>query len=177
MEKTISSKIVFTCPIFKVEETEVELPNGRRENRWYVLKKDAVGVIALDSDGKILLTKEYRSAAADVCWRIPAGGVKEGESPEDAARREMREEIGLDCKNLTMLLEAKSQSASIKQKSYFYLAKNLISSPLESGEWEHIEVVRKRPDEVIELIHKGEISGNIAVALLKAIDLIRLSLG
>ncbi|MBZ5651634.1 MAG: NUDIX hydrolase [Acidobacteriia bacterium] len=113
MEKLISSRIVFECPIFKVEEAEVEIPNGRRELRWYVVKRDAVGIIPVDAAGHILLTKEYRSAAGEIRWRIPAGGVQEGELPEDAARRELREEIGYDCHELVPILRAKESFRSV----------------------------------------------------------------
>src|SRR5687767_10613843 len=108
MEKIISSEIVFRCPVFVVEKAEVELPDGRRQERWYAVKNDAVGIVAIDDQGKILLTKEYRSAAGEVKWRIPAGGLKDGETPENGARRELREETGLDAKNLDRFLVKKS---------------------------------------------------------------------
>jgi 8-oxo-dGTP pyrophosphatase MutT (NUDIX family) len=166
MEKLISSKIVFECPVFKVEEAEIELPNGVREPRWYVVKRNAVGIIPLDSDGRILLTREYRSAAGEVRWRIPAGGVRDDETPEDAAHRELREEVGLDCKKLDLILDRSSPSGMIKQRTFFYLASELFASPLKSGEWEQIEIIPKRLDEVGQLLGTGEIEGNIAAALM-----------
>ncbi len=74
MEKVLSSKIVFECPIFKVEECEVELPSGKVEKRWYILRRDAVAVVPITKDGKVVLIKEYRSAYGGLalvvtCWR------------------------------------------------------------------------------------------------------------
>ena len=173
MERVISSKIVFECPIFKVEEAEVELPEGKREPRWYVVKRDAVGVVAVDATGRIILLREYRSAAGEVRWRIPAGGVKDGENIQVAARRELREEIGMDANQLSLILEAKNPSAMIKQKTHFYLAKDLFPSPLKSGEWEEISVVTRHPEEVMNLVTSGEFEGSMAIALKKAIEMIR----
>ncbi len=169
MEKVIFSEIVFCCPIFKVERAEVELPDGRREERWYAVKNDAVGIVAINDEGNILLTREYRSAAGEVRWRIPAGGLKDDELPEDGARRELREETGLDAQNLELFLIKKSPSGWIKQSSHFFLANNLFDSPLESGEYENIDIIPTSPSEVLNKIQKGEIQGSIAEALKEAV--------
>jgi ADP-ribose pyrophosphatase len=172
MEKVLESKIVFECPIFKVEEADVEVPGGKREKRWYVVKRDAIGVVAIDGDGRVLLTREYRSAAGEVRWRIPAGGVRPGESPEAAAHRELREETGYDCSVLEPLVHIKDPSAMIKQVSHFFLARQLFKSPLDSGEWEQIDVVPSDADDVRQLLNNGELRGGIAAALSKAIEVL-----
>lgn len=173
MEKTLSSKIVFECPVFKVEEALVELPDGRTAQRWYVVKRDAVGVVPVSEAGEILLLREYRSAAAQYSWRIPAGGVEEGELPSDAARREMREEIGFDCTELEPLLQARSPSGTIKQLSHFFLARGLFASAVKNDEGEDIEVVRMKVGDVETLLNAGEVQGNIAGALRAAINVLR----
>lgn len=168
MENILSSEIVFTCPLFKVEYSKVELPNGTIEDRWYVIKNDAVGIIAIDTSNNILLTREYRSASKEIRWRIPAGGLKDEEIPENGARRELREETGYDSENIELLFTKKIPSGWIKQSSHFFLAKNLFASPLKSNEYENIEIIPTSIDLAIQKVKEGEIGGNIGEAILEA---------
>lgn len=173
MEILRSSKIVFECPVFKVEEATVELRDGQIASRWYVVKRDAVGVVPISDTGDVLLIREYRSAAGEYCWRIPAGGVNEGEVPAEAARREMREEIGFDATQLETLLETHSRSATIKQVSHFFLAHGLrrVDGPQDPGE--DIELRPTAVGDVERLLSDGAIEGNVAVALRAALKRIR----
>lgn len=169
MEKRLGHKVVYECPDFRVEEVEVEVPTGKQETRWYVVKRDSVGIVPITGDGKIMLTREYRSAVGEVQWRIPAGSIEDGESPGKAAQRELREEVGFDAKSIEPLLETNDPSAIIKQRSYFFIAKGLFSSPLEAGEWEGIEIAPQTVQQTKDLIARAEVNSNIAKALLAAI--------
>lgn len=169
MEKRINGRVVYTCPQFTVEEVVVEVPGGKKETRWYVIKRDAVGIVPITDDGKILMTREYRSAAGEVQWRIPAGGINDNEEPLDAAHRELREETGFDAKSIEVLVQTADPSAIIKQKSYFFLARGLFESALDAGEWEGIELAPQTPDEVRALIATAQVNSNISKALLAAI--------
>lgn len=170
MEKQISSKIVFECPIFKVEEAQVKLNTGKIEKRWYVIKPDAVGVVAIDNKDNILLTREYRSAAQKTVWRIPGGGMKGKETPEETAIRELREETGYSARKLTLILTKGPRSAWIKQNSYFFLAKELFPDPLKDEETEFIKVIPMSKKQVENLVKRGEVNGDILEALTKALE-------
>lgn len=172
MEKRLGHTVVYSCPQFNIEEVAVQVPGGLQETRWYVVKRDAVGIVPITDDGKILMTREYRSAVGEVQWRIPAGGINDGEQPLEAAHRELREETGYDAKTIKPLLETNDPSAIIKQKSYFFLATGLFSSPLDAGEWEGIELAPQTPDQVRNLIAAAQINSNIARALLAALKIL-----
>lgn len=165
MEKIIHSEIVFRCPIFSVEYAKVETHFSKVEERWYVLKNNAVGIIALNQENEIILLKEFRSGAQEIQWRIPAGSINPGESPEVAARRELREEIGLDSNNLIFFKEFKNSTGWIKQSSLFYVAKDLFNSSLKSDESEFIEIKPTPISIVKKLLKENEIKGNISEAL------------
>jgi len=74
-------------------------PDGVRDEHAYVDAGDddtpeAVAVVALTTDGDVVLVEQYRPTFGDACVECPAGGVREGESFAAAARRELREETG-----------------------------------------------------------------------------------
>jgi ADP-ribose pyrophosphatase len=62
---------------------------------------DAVAIVAITSDSKILLVSQYRPPLDSTCLELPAGLIDKGESPEIAALRELREETGFGCNNST----------------------------------------------------------------------------
>ncbi len=166
MEKTISSKIVYQCPIFEVEEAEVELPDGSRAKRWYVVRKDAVLVICV-RDQKIIFLREFRSASQSIEWRLPSGGVEEGEEPLGAAIRETREEIGLEPLDLKLLKTFNNPSSTIKQKAHCFVATEFKQNSLETGEPEEKfnETKELTFEEAKTLLDQGEFSASIEKSL------------
>lgn len=167
MEKTLSTKIVYECPIFKVEEARVELPDGSKAKRWYVVKNDAVIVICV-RDEKIILLREFRSASQSVEWRLPAGGVKDGEEPVDAGVRETREEIGLEPLYIKLLKTFNNPSSTIKQKVHCFVATKFKENPLNSGEPEEkLNEIKELPfEEVKKLLNDGLFSSSLASSLI-----------
>ena len=89
----ISRDTVFTCPFYEVNKETIKTPKGVFD--YYIIHKEppAVFVIAQESD-KILLVKQYRQQTRHTSYELPAGSMKQNESVEDAARRELHEETG-----------------------------------------------------------------------------------
>src|SRR3989344_7432691 len=166
MEKTISSKTVYQCPIFSVEEAEVELPDGSRAKRWHVVRKDAVLVICIKNQ-KIIFLREFRSASQSVEWRLPSGGVKDGEEPINAGIREAREEIGLEPLDIRLLKTFNNPSSTIKQKAHCFVATQFKENPLDTGEPEEKfnEIKELSFEEAKALLNDGEFSASIEKAL------------
>lgn len=166
MEKPISSKTVLECPIFKVEEARVELSDGSTATRWYVLTDDASFVIPVDNDGNIILIREWRSANQAYFIRIVAGKIDKEEKPEDAAMRELREEIGMGATSLEFFANIPAANGWQKQNKYFYIARGLYDAPLDTGDEDEMPTLHPTaPDKILEMIDKGEIIGDIALAL------------
>ena len=71
------------------------MPNGRTVTVDVVRHSRSVVLVPVPEPGKVILVRQYRYAVNAFLWELPAGSVDEGESPEEAARRECHEEIGL----------------------------------------------------------------------------------
>lgn len=80
---------------------KVELPEGYIVEKWHVLdfEREATAVIVENGKGEILFVEAYRYITDSLSWEIPAGGVDEGETIEDAAQREVLEETGYQTEN------------------------------------------------------------------------------
>jgi len=93
--ETLDSEEVFKGKVFSVSRDKVKMRNGRTVSVEVVRHPKSVVIVPVPEPGKVILIKQYRHAVNAALWELPAGSVDEGESPEDAARRECHEEIGL----------------------------------------------------------------------------------
>ena len=80
--------------VFVIERDEVTLPHGRTVKIDIVRHPKSVVLIPVPEAGHVVLIRQYRHPVGRWLWELPAGSVDEGESPEQAARRECHEEIG-----------------------------------------------------------------------------------
>lgn len=95
MEKTINSKEIFKGTFLHVLKDDVELENGARSTREFVLHPGAVAIVPITDDGKVILVEQYRYAIKQKLLEIPAGKFDSpDEDPLECAKRELREETG-----------------------------------------------------------------------------------
>jgi len=94
--KTLDTKQLLKHPRITIHEDDVELPNGNKTTYVHFGEAhDAAMVIAIDSDGKILLEKEYSYPPDEILLQLPGGGIHKNETPAQAAGRELAEEANL----------------------------------------------------------------------------------
>src|SRR3954447_25437003 len=101
---TLGTQPVYDNPWIAVREDRVVRPDGSPGIYGVVhFKNRAIGVLPVDEQGRIWLVGQYRYPLGAYSWEIPEGGAPEGESPVEAARRELREETGLRATHLERL--------------------------------------------------------------------------
>src|SRR5436190_11302177 len=88
-------KVVFSGRTFSVEVGPVRFPDGRDHVQEIVRHPPSIVLLPRATDGRFILVRQYRSPLARQTWEFPAGSLNAGETPEEAARRECEEEIGL----------------------------------------------------------------------------------
>jgi ADP-ribose pyrophosphatase len=93
--KTIHSEYHYKTPFGNLRKDTCQMPDGRVIDGYYVHEyADWVNAIVLTKEGKIVFVEQYRHPANDLFLEIPAGKMEEGETPEEAIIREVREETG-----------------------------------------------------------------------------------
>ena len=167
-EETLSRKVVFQGRAVGLRVDTVRTPSGRETTREIIEHADCIAVIALDGDEKVLLVQQFRKPVEQELLEIPAGGIDEGESPEDAVRREMREETGYLPQTVERLGGFYSAPGYATEYLYLYLATDLTPSQLFAEDTESISVVRVSLDQIPELISSGEICDAKSIAGLLA---------
>lgn len=102
--KILSRKEIFASPWVRLVSKEVEFAPGRQVEAYYSLSQaDYIAILAQTPSGLIPLVRQYRPAVAAYTWELPAGLLEAGEDPEQACRRELREETGLVAEQVTYL--------------------------------------------------------------------------
>ena len=93
--KILSSEYLVKRPWLTARRDVAELPDGRINHEYYVLEyPDWVNIIAITKDGKIVMERQYRHALGNTCYELPCGVIEKGETPLEAAKRELLEETG-----------------------------------------------------------------------------------
>ena len=136
-------------------------------------KNLAVGVIPIDEDNNTWLVGQYRFPLDEYHWEIPEGGCPMGESPLDAAKRELAEETGLTANNWLPLLETRLSNSVSDERGYIFVARDLQPGDTSPDPTEQLQVRKLPLQEAIDLVLKGEITDSLSVMGLLRLALIQ----
>jgi ADP-ribose diphosphatase len=155
--KTINSELRFQGRAFDVRQDDVRLPNGHVVRLDIVVHKGSVIMVPLDQEGRIWFTRQYRHAAQDNLLELPAGVIEDGETPEQSAGREIREEIGMAAGQLKELGAFYLAPGYATERMVAFLATGLTPSPLEPDEDELIQVEKIPVERALQLAETAEL--------------------
>jgi len=152
----IDSKKVFSGRVF-----DVTVDTVREADRTYVREvvhhRGSAVILPAFDDGTIALVRQYRHPAVKYLLELPAGGREDEERPEQAAARELEEELGLAAGKLEKLSEFFVSPGFCAEKMWLYLATDLRETEQRLEEDEVIEIVRVPIDRALQMITDGEI--------------------
>jgi ADP-ribose pyrophosphatase len=153
----LATERVYRGKILQVDRDRVRLPNGRETTLEMVRHPGAAAVVPLESDGRVVLIRQYRWAAAGTILEVPAGKLDPGEDPADCARREVEEETARRPGRLDRLGTIFTTPGFTDEVIHLYLARDLQTGRQRLDHDELIEVVPVPFDEVTGMTLRGEI--------------------
>ncbi|HKW33812.1 MAG TPA: NUDIX hydrolase [Candidatus Acidoferrum sp.] len=123
--QVLSSQMVYEGKVFGIRRDELIEPTGVRTTREMITHPGSVVVLPVLPDRRVLLIQQYRYAARQFLWELVAGRMDEGETPEEGAARELKEETGYTAKKLKIFLEFFPTPGFLEEKMYLLLAEGL----------------------------------------------------
>lgn len=161
---TRESREVYRNKWISVREDIAELPDGRTTLYGVVTMGRAAGVLPFLPDGRVLMVRQHRYVTGESHrWEMPTGGVHAGETPEEAAQRELREEIGYTAGRLTPVATFYSSKSVCDETCYLFLGHDLVPADGVPDETEDLEVAALPFDDVLELVARSEIRDAMTV--------------
>jgi ADP-ribose pyrophosphatase len=157
--EVISSERVFEAKVFEVHRDRVKLPHGPTATVDVIRHPPSAVIMPVPEPGHVILVRQYRHAVRQWLWEAPAGSVDPGESPEQAARRECHEEIGLVPETVVRLGAMFPTPGYCDEEMVFFRVSGL-SEPAEAAavdDDEHFEVRTFAVREARDMVRRGEI--------------------
>ena len=171
----LSRTVAYQNPWVVVYHDEVVRPDGHPGVYGVVhFRNRAVGVVALDDAGRVLLVGQYRYTLSAYSWEIPEGGAPEDEGLVEAAARELAEETGCTADRWELLLRAHLSNSVSDEEAVCYLATGLTAGAAEPEGTERLQVRWVPFAEALAMTARGEITDALSVLGLQRVALLRL---
>ena len=157
----VSSELAFEVPLFKVFTDKVLEAGGEKPVTRHIIRHNgSVVILAVDDSGKdplVVIERQYRHAAGQYLYEVPAGKVDEGEDRLAAAKRELIEETGFRAKKWSKLTRYFASPGFLGEWMQVFLAEGLTAGEAKPEPDEKLEIYQVRLSEVLRLIDAGEI--------------------
>ena len=164
--KSLCSEYIIKRPWLTARRDKIELPDGRIIPEFYVLEyPDWVNVIAITTDGKFVMERQYRYAADSTNYEIPCGVMEQGETPLEAAMRELKEETGYGGGQWRELMCISANPTSMTNMTHCFVATGVQKvSDQHLDATEELEVHLLSRDEVLALLQNNEMIQSLMIA-------------
>lgn len=173
--QTLSGEVKMDTPWIEVSLHQVINPSGSPGIYGVTrFKNKALGVLVLDEQMNTWIVGQFRYPIDQYSWEIPEGGGSFHEDPIDSAKRELKEEAGIEAKNWTVLQTLHTSNSATNEYAIIYLATGLSFGESEPEPDEQLQI-RKIPfEELYERVKSGEITDSLTVAAVLRMKLLLL---
>jgi ADP-ribose pyrophosphatase len=161
---------LLSTPRFRVVRKSRTTSGGTMVSREVIEHPGAVAVAAVDEDGHVVLIRNHRLAVGTTLIEIPAGTLAEGETPLEAARRELAEETGYRAESWRLITQLWMSPGILRERMHVYHAAGLRAGTPSPEETEEIEVFRVPWERALAMVGDGSIQDAKTVAALLFLD-------
>lgn len=156
--KKLSRNDIYKGRIIDVFYDDVELSNGTKTIREVVAHKEGSAIVAVNDNNELLLVNQYRYPVDRDVVEIPAGLIDEGESPLEAAKRELKEETGYIANEWELLTSTYSSPGWQDEKVHIFAARDLKKVSEQQLDGDEILTFCLEPfDKILQKVNNGEI--------------------
>jgi 8-oxo-dGTP pyrophosphatase MutT (NUDIX family) len=169
-----SRRVAYDNAWITVWHDEVDRPDGSDGIYGVVhFANVAVAVVALDDEDRLVLVGQHRYTLDEYSWEIPEGGVPADESPLEGAKRELREETGVEAADWRELARLDLSNSITDERAVVFLATGLTHGEPEPDPTEALEVRWAAFDEALAMTLDGRITDILSVAAIQRVALSR----
>jgi ADP-ribose pyrophosphatase len=160
--EVLSSKVSYEGPLFRVQTDVIREPNGKEVTRDVIRHGGSAVILAIDrskskKDPLVLMERQFRHAAQQYLYELPAGKMDPGESHLEAAKRELLEETGYQARKWNQLVKYYASPGFLGEWHEVFLAEDLTPGMAQPEEDESIELQFVPLSRLLRLIDKGQI--------------------
>jgi ADP-ribose pyrophosphatase len=172
--RLLSSRVVYDNGWLRLDEDTVIHPGGDKGRFGVITMKEGATVLPVTPAKQVYLAREYKYGLHRLSIEVMSGGLEEGESALVAAKREMREELGLTADLWTYLGYVDPFTTVIRARNHMFLAQVLKETPTLDDPKEAVQRVAIPLAKAIDMVMEGEITHSAScVVLLKAARILK----
>ena len=162
----LETEYLIRRPWLTARRDKVRLPDGRINPEYYVVEyPDWVNVIAITKEGDFVMERQYRHAVAMTCYELPCGVMEAGETPLEAAKRELMEETGFGGGEWEEILQITPNPSSMSNFTHCFVAKGVEKvGETRLDATEELEVHLLKREQVLQLLRENQLIQSLMIS-------------
>ncbi len=171
----MKEEVRYETPWIRITHHDIIDPSGREGIYGTVhFKNLAIGVVPLDEDLNTWIVGQYRYPIEAYSWEIPEGGGRRDIPPVESAKRELREEAGIEASHWQEILRMDLSNSASDEHAILYIAQGLTFHPPQPDHDEELELKKLPFEELYGMVVRGEVLDSLTVAAVLKVKLMLL---